>query len=97
MSSTSPPPVSITSTLRDCRTWVLKTHIIIHILILSTAVFLLMQLISHTTAVEEVEAFDMPPGWKKMFVRQLMEGTKVFSWVAVYLLVSFRVHCAMGL
>jgi hypothetical protein len=79
MSSTLPAPVPITGTLRDRRTCVLKTHIIIHILILSTAVLLLMQLITHTTSVEEVEAFDMPPDWKKMFVRQLMEGTKVFS------------------
>jgi hypothetical protein len=59
-------------------------------LILSTALPLLMQLISHTAAAESVESFGMPPAWRKDFVRMFFRGTKVFSWVAVYLIVSLQ-------
>jgi hypothetical protein len=90
MSSISPLPFSTIAVPCDHHTRVLKAHIIVHILVLGTVVLLVMQLISHTTAVGDVAGVEMPPAWRDMFVRQFFEGTEVFSWVVVYSLVSLR-------
>ncbi|KAG9193038.1 hypothetical protein G6011_03073 [Alternaria panax] len=87
MSSTPSLPFSIIATPRDHRIRVLKFHIIVHILVFSTVVLLLMQLISHTTTLVGVGDSGLPPLWMEMFVRQLVDGTEMFIWVAVYLLV----------
>jgi hypothetical protein len=88
MSRTSSVPFSLASIPSTRRLRVLKTHIVIHILIFSTAIVLLMLLISHTAAAEAVEDYGMPLAWKKKLIGRLMEGTKVLSWVAIYLVVS---------
>jgi hypothetical protein len=88
MSRTSSVPFSLASLPSARRLRILKTHIVIHILIFSTAIVLLILLISHTTAAEAVEDYGMPLPWKKKLVGRLMGGTKVLSWVAIYLAVS---------
>ena len=90
MTSTSSTPFSLASLPNDRHPRVLEAHIVIHILILSTAILLLMQLISHTAAAEAVESYDMPDESKKQLMRMFFEGTKLFSWVFVYLFVSSR-------
>lgn len=90
MTSISSAPFSFASLPNDRHPRVLEAHIVIHILILSTAVLLLMQLISHTAAAEAVEDYGVPDRWKKQLMQQFFEGPEVFSWVFVYLFVSLR-------
>ena len=90
MASISSAPFSLASLPNDRHPRVLEAHIVIHILILSTAILLLMQLISHTAAAEAVEGYNMPDVSKKELMRLFFERTAVFSWVFVYLFVSSR-------
>jgi len=90
MTSTSFTPFSLASLPNDRHPRVLEAHIVIHVLILSTAILLLMQLISHTAAAEAVEDYGVPPEWKKQLMRLFFERTAVFSWVFIYLFVSSR-------
>jgi hypothetical protein len=79
------------SPIRD-RPWLLKTLIAIYISILTTNLFLLLQLIAHMAATQGKENFGMPPLWRKGFVRQAVGGSKMFTWVVVFLLVSLRLR-----
>ena len=90
MTSTTSPPFSLASLSNDRHPRVLEAHIVIHILILSTAILLLMQLISHTAAAEAVESYGIPKEAKKELMRMFFERTAVFSWVFIYLFVSLR-------
>ncbi|KAI4952795.1 hypothetical protein J4E91_003269 [Alternaria rosae] len=85
MTSISSAPFSCAPLPNGHHPRVLEAHIVIHILMLSTAILLLMQLISHTAAAEAVEDYGLPDGWKKQLMQQFFEGPEVFSWVFVYL------------
>ena len=90
MTSISSAPFSLASLPNDRHPRVLEAHIVIHILILSTSILLLMQLISHTAAAEAVESYGLPPEGKRQLMRLFFEGAEVFAWVFVYLFVSSR-------
>jgi hypothetical protein len=90
MSSTSSPPFSAVTTPHKHQLHALKAHIIIHMLVLSTVVFLVMQLISHTTAMGDIGSYVMPWAWEEAFLGQLFDNTDMFRWIAVYLFVSLR-------
>ena len=57
-------------------------------LVLSTVVFLVMQLISHTAAIGDIGSYVMPWAWEEAFLGQLFDNTDMFRWIAVYLFVS---------
>ena len=90
MTSISSAPFSLASLPKNRYPRVIEAHIVIHILMLSTAILLLMQLISHTAAAEAVEDYGLPDGWKKQLMQLFFERTAVFSWVFIYLFVSSR-------
>ncbi|KAI4961986.1 hypothetical protein J4E86_001016 [Alternaria arbusti] len=76
MTSTFFTPFSLASLPNDHHPRVLEAHIVIHVLILSTAILLIMQLISHTAAAEAVEDYGVPPEWKKQLMRLTLAKTR---------------------
>jgi hypothetical protein len=88
--SSNPP-----TTDRD-RPRLLKAQLAVYILILTFDLALLLQLVAHFAATQEVEDFGMPPGWKRDFVAQLVGGNKMVTWIVVFLCVPCDGTVALG-
>ena len=89
MSSTPSPPDSLHIVRRDRHQRFLRTHLIFHELIVVMAAVTLMLLVAHTAAMHGMQPSGLPQKWLRDFVHELYEGTKRFTWIAMYILVSY--------